>query len=74
MDKKTAFAILLENSFIVPDRAKRALLRKMDALSPAQIDALGKLLASERALLVEHNETILKRARLLLDTLEIITA
>lgn len=64
--------MLLENSFIVPDKAKEALLARLDRLTPAQIDAMGKLLAQERELLIKDKETILKRARLLLDTLELI--
>lgn len=73
MDKKTALIVLLENSFVVPDKAKKALLLRLDSLTPAQIDALGSLLATERQLLLENKETILKRSKLLLDTLELIT-
>lgn len=74
MDKKTALAILLENSFVIPDKAKKVLLLKLDSLTPAQIDALGMLLAQERELLIQNKQTILKRAKLLLDTLELISA
>lgn len=73
MDKKTALIILLENSFIVPDKAKVAILKQLDKFPPAQIDALGKLLAQERELLLKDKDAILKRAKLLLDTVELIT-
>jgi len=72
MDKKTALAILLENSFIVPDKAKVAILKRLDKLPDEQIDALGKILAQERELLLKDKEAILKRAKLLLDTIELI--
>ena len=72
MDKKTALAILLENSFIVPDKAKVAILERLDKLPDEQIDALGKILAQERELLLKDKEAILKRAKLLLDTIELI--
>lgn len=73
MDKKTALIILLENSFIVPDKAKVAILKQLDKLPPAQIDALGKMLAQERELLLKDKGAILKRSKLLLDTIELIT-
>lgn len=73
MDKKTAFITLLENSFIVPDKAKRALLLRLDRLPQTQFDELGKLLAQEQKLLIKDRETIIKRSKLLLDTLELIT-
>lgn len=73
MDKKTALIILLENSFIVPDKAKVAILKQLDKLPPAQIDALGKMLAQERELLLKDKDAILKRSKLLLDTIELIT-
>ncbi|MBI4973300.1 hypothetical protein HZC27_01685 [Candidatus Roizmanbacteria bacterium] len=72
MDKKTALIILLENSFIVPDKAKVAILKQLDKLPSAQIDALGKLLAQERELLLKDKDAILKRAKLLLDTIELV--
>lgn len=73
MDKKTALAILLENSFVVPDKAKLKLLNSLDKLTQPQIEALGRLLAQERELILKNKAEILKRSRLLLDTLELIT-
>lgn len=73
MDKKTALAILLENSFVVPDKAKLKLLNSLDKLTQPQIEALGRLLAQERELVLKNKAEILKRSRLLLDTLELIT-
>ncbi len=48
-------------------------MKKLDNLTSNQIDSLGKLLALEREMLIKDQQTILKRTKLLLDTLELIT-
>ena len=74
MDKKIALILLLENSLIVPDRYKRVILQKINALNVEQIAAFGRLLASEQNMMVKDKALILKNTKLLLDTLRLVTA
>ena len=70
MDKKTALVTLLENSFWISDPAKKEILLKLNTLSDAQIDKLGKLLAKEREVMIRDKDKILQNSALLLDTIE----
>lgn len=66
MDKKTALLTLLENSFWISDTDKRNILLKIDTLTDAQIDQLGKFLAEERDVMIQDKDKILNNSNSLL--------
>lgn len=66
MDKKTALLTLLENSFWISDTDKRNILLKIDTLTDAQIDQLGKFLAEERNVMIQDKGKILNNSNSLL--------
>jgi hypothetical protein len=66
MDKKTALLTLLENSFWISDTDKRNILLKIDTLTDAQIDQLGKFLVEERDIMIQDKDKILNNSNSLL--------
>ncbi len=47
MDKKTAFKVLVENSYFLSEDEKTDLLSNIDVIPEADRDAIGKFLAFE---------------------------
>ena len=66
MDKKTALLTLLETSFWVPDAVKKELRLKVDSLTEAQIDEIGKFLVKEREIVLRDEDKILAETEKLL--------
>lgn len=73
MKKKEALILLLQNSLIVTDKEKKKILHNFSSLSSTQIDTLGIFLSYEQVCLVENKDTLLKQAKLLMNTLELVS-
>ncbi len=48
MDKKTAIKVLLKHDFWLPEELKNVILGKLDSMSEADIDTIGKSLAQQK--------------------------
>jgi hypothetical protein len=48
MDKKTAIKVLIKLGFWLPNELKCAILNKLDSMSEADIDNIGKSLALQK--------------------------
>ena len=60
MNKKVALVTLIEASMMLSSEDKLALIDKVPALNNKQVEALGKMLAQERSILLANQDAIMK--------------
>lgn len=69
MDKKKALKILIENSFALSEEVRALLYHKVDQFNDAQVEALGRFLAQEKALALKSVDTKITNLQKVLDNL-----
>jgi hypothetical protein len=70
MDQITALTILINESDILPDKAKRNLLTKLPTSTKEEITHLGQFLAQEQKETYKLRTHLLRSTHKLLDTLD----
>jgi hypothetical protein len=69
MDKYHALIILIKNSFLLSDKAKIKLLKKVPQMSLKKVEQLGSFLVYERDFFEKNQKAVEKNLELLIESL-----
>ena len=70
MNKKVALVTLIESSFLLSSDDKLALIEKVPSFTEKQVDTVGKFLALERQIILDHKSELTARFESMLRELD----
>jgi len=70
MNKKVALVTLIESSFLLSPDDKLALIDRVPTLNEKQVNTIGKFLAQERQIILDHKQDLTTRFESMLTELE----